>query len=104
MPRRFKSTGLKDPPPPPAPAPVHVHVRLVGGVLMAAAGGRTEFDFEVVNIGQLLDRLGADYPELKPILQKGVAVAINGLVYRASWLHPIPKDAEVVIMPPLQGG
>ena len=41
MPRRFKSTGLKDPPPPPAPAPVHVHVRLVGGVLMSAAGGRT---------------------------------------------------------------
>lgn len=104
MPRRFKSTGLKDPPPPAAPEPVHVHVRLVGGVLMSAAGGKTEFDFEVVNIGQLLDRLGSDYPELKPILAKGVAVAINGLVYRASWLHPIPKDAEVVIMPPLQGG
>ena len=83
---------------------MHVHVKLVGGVLMSAAGGKTEFDFEVATIGQLLDKLGDDYPELKPILAKGVAVAINGLVYRASWLHPIPKDAEVVIMPPLQGG
>lgn len=104
MVRRFKGTGLKDPPAPEPPKPVHVHVKLVGGVLMSAAGGKTEFDLEVVNIGQLLDRLGADHPELKPVLAKGVAVAINGLVYRASWLHPIPKDAEVVIMPPLQGG
>ena len=104
MPRRFKSTGLKDPPPPPPPTPVHVHVRLVGGVLMSAAGGKTEFHLQAANIWQLLDQLGTEYPELKPILAKGVAVAINGLVYRASWLHPIPKDAEVVIMPPLQGG
>ena len=104
MVRRFKGTGLKDPPAPPPLTPVHVHVKLVGGVLMSAAGGKTEFDLEAATIWQLLDKLGADYPELKPILAKGVAVAINGLVYRASWLHPIPKDAEVVIMPPLQGG
>jgi molybdopterin converting factor small subunit len=104
MVRRFKGTGLKDPPPPPPFMPVSVHVKLVGGVLMSAAGGKTEFQLEAANIMQLLDRLGADHPELKPILSKGVAVAINGIVYRASWLQPIPKNAEVVIMPPLAGG
>ena len=80
-----------------------VHVTL-GGPLQTAAGGETEFEVEAENIQQLLDRLGDVCPRLKPVLQKGVAVAVDGRVFRGAWLHPIRPDSEVFILPPLQGG
>ena len=80
-----------------------VKVRL-GGPLQQAAGGETEFEVEAANIQQMLARLGEQVPRLKPVLDKGVAVAVDGRVYRGAWLQPIKPDSEVFILPPLQGG
>jgi molybdopterin converting factor small subunit len=80
-----------------------VHVRL-GGPMQQAAGGETEFEVEAETIQQLLDRLGEMCPRLKPVLQKGVAVAVDGRVYRGAWQQPVKPDSEVFILPPLQGG
>ena len=41
---------------------------------------------------------------LKPILDRGVAVAIDGEIYRDAWFQPIPPDSEVFILPPIAGG
>ncbi|MEZ5775417.1 MAG: MoaD/ThiS family protein [Hyphomicrobiaceae bacterium] len=76
----------------------------LGGPLMSAAGGATEFKVEASNIREMLERLGRDYPNLKPVLDKGVSVAVNGHVFRGDWQRPIPPGAEVFILPPLQGG
>ena len=71
---------------------------------MSQAGGITEFDVEASTIRELLAKLGALYPALKPLLDRGVTVAVNGTVYRGAFLTPIPEGAEVYILPPLVGG
>ena len=76
----------------------------LGGPLMSQAGGVTEFDVEASTIREMLTRLGELYPSLKPVLDRGVTVAVNGTVYRGAFLTPIPDGAEVFILPPLVGG
>lgn len=76
----------------------------LGGPLRNAAGGQTEFEVEAANIKQLLARLGESQPRLKPVLDKGVAVAIDGQIYRDAWFQPIPPGSEVFILPRMAGG
>ncbi len=80
-----------------------LHVKL-GGPLMSQAGGVTQFDVEASTIREMLARLGELYPNLKPLLDRGVTVAVNGTVYRGAFLTPIPDGAEIFILPPLVGG
>lgn len=77
---------------------------VLSGTLKSKAGGQSEFEIEAQNIRQLLNALEADYPHLEDILEAGVAVSINGEIYRDNWFQPIPKDAEVFLLPRLQGG
>ena len=80
-----------------------VRVRL-GATLGTATGGRSEFAVEAGNIMQLLKALGDTYPELQEVLERGVAVAIDGQIYGDAWLQKIPPDAEVFLMPKVSGG
>jgi len=80
-----------------------VRVRL-GGTLSSMAGGKTEFEVEASNIREMLDRLGEAYPQLKPMLAKGVAVSIDGEIYRSSWFQPVKPESEVYLLPPMAGG
>jgi molybdopterin converting factor small subunit len=80
-----------------------VQVRLSGS-LKAAAGGRSEFEVEAANIHQLLTRLGEQHPKLKPVLDRGVAVSIDGQIYRDDRFRPIPPGSEVFILPRMAGG
>jgi hypothetical protein len=80
-----------------------VQVQL-GGTLQSYSGGRSSFEIEAANIGQILAGLGEACPRLKPLLEKGVAVAVDGEIYRGSLLHPVRPDAEVFILPRLAGG
>ncbi|NNG04679.1 MAG: MoaD/ThiS family protein [Inquilinus sp.] len=76
----------------------------LAGPLQAAAGGQSEFELEAATIRELLTRLGKDHPKLKPILDEGVTVAIDGELYRRAWFQPIPPDSEVYILPRMAGG
>lgn len=80
-----------------------VQVRL-GGTLQSYSGGQSAFEIEAATIGQVLAGLGAACPRLKPLLEKGVAVAVDGEIYRDSLLQPVRPDAEVFILPRLAGG
>ena len=80
-----------------------IEVRL-GASLRSMAGGRTSFPVEASDVMRLLERLGETYPELRPVLERGVAVAIDGRLYRDAWLQPIPDGAEVYLMPRVAGG
>ena len=80
-----------------------VRVKL-GGTLMSQAGGTTEFEVEAATIRELLTKLGEVYPDLRPILDRGVAVAVNGTIYRGAFLAPIPDGSEVYLLPALVGG
>lgn len=80
-----------------------VEVRL-GSTLASAAGGRSVFEVEAENVMQLLRALRKGYPELGPVLERGVAVSIDGRLYRDAWLQKIPAGAEVYLMPRMAGG
>mgnify|MGYP003700924345 CR=1 FL=1 len=74
------------------------------GSLKAAAGGRSEFALEATNIRQLLDRLGEAEPALLPVLERGVAVSIDGQLYRDAWYQAIAPDSEVFLFGKMAGG
>lgn len=80
-----------------------VRVQLSGN-FKSAAGGHGEVQVEAANIHQLLERLGQDHPKLKPLLDRGVGVSIDGQIYRDDWFRPIPPGSEVFLLPRLAGG
>ena len=68
------------------------------------AAGQPELEVEATNIRELLDALGKASPKLKPLIDAGVTLAIDGEVYNNAWFHPIKPDSEVFILPRIQGG
>lgn len=80
-----------------------VRVRLYES-LAAAAGAETEVEVEASTLRGVLDALGDRYPDLRPHLEGGVSVAIDGRVYNDSWFTPIREDSEVVLLSRLKGG
>ena len=55
------------------------------------------------NIREMLEKLAEAYPELRPMLRKGVTVAVNGEVYHGAFLTPIAEGSEVFLLPAMQG-
>ncbi len=79
------------------------HVILTGEI-GRFTGGETELDLEAPNIFQLFKQLGERYPELKPHLAEGFAVAIDGELYSDALFQKISADSEVQLVPKLEGG
>ena len=80
-----------------------VAVRLLG-TMRAAIGGAETVEVEAANTIQMLNALKKQYPVLEEIIEGGVSVAIDGLVYENAWFTEIKPDSEVVIMPLMKGG
>jgi molybdopterin converting factor small subunit len=66
--------------------------------------GADSVQVEADTIRELLTRLKDRYPGLSQFDEDGIAVAINGTIYRDSWETPIPEGAEVFVMPRIVGG
>ena len=67
-------------------------------------GGVAEVEVEAKNLLELLDRLAQAYPGIKPQIERGVSVSIDGLIYNDSWFTPVDPDSEVVLLPRIIGG
>ena len=80
-----------------------VAVRLWGS-LAELVGDGPEVEVEATNLRELLDRLETRYPALKPQLERGVSVSIDGRIYNDTWATPIRPDSEVVLLNRLVGG
>jgi sulfur-carrier protein len=76
----------------------------LSGSLKAAARGPAVLEIEAGTIRQLLDALEKQVPGLEDHLEQGVAVSINGQIFRDDWFREIPADAEVFVLPRLAGG
>ena len=74
------------------------------GQLCIAAGDLTEISIEAGTIGELLARLIERYPLMNIQMDRGIAVSINGEIFRDRWDEVIPADAEVFLMPRIAGG
>ncbi|MEM8768161.1 MAG: MoaD/ThiS family protein [Pseudomonadota bacterium] len=69
-----------------------------------AADGAASVDIEAATVRELLRLLLERYPRMQSHFDEGVAVSINGDIYRDIRDLPIPTDAEVFLLPRLQGG
>ncbi len=67
-------------------------------------GGEEEIELEAKNVMQLFRKLGEQYPALGPLLEDNFAVIIDGDIFQDALLEPIPANAEVHLMPKIEGG
>ena len=80
-----------------------VQVR-VWGSLAATTDDQTLVEVEASTLRELLDGLADRYPAIKPQLERGVSVAIDGRIYNDNWFQPISPNSEVVLLTRLKGG
>ncbi|WP_299959474.1 MoaD/ThiS family protein [uncultured Roseobacter sp.] len=76
----------------------------IWGSLAAMTEDQTEVEVEAATLRELLDRLADKYPAIRPQLDRGVSVAIDGRIYNDSWFTRIAPDSEVVLLARLKGG
>ena len=77
---------------------------IISGALRAAAGGHSEFEVAPGTINQILARLAHDHPVLQPLLEEGVSVAVDGVVYRSDFTREVAAGSEVILLTPIVGG
>jgi sulfur-carrier protein len=76
----------------------------LSGSLGAATGGKQKLDIEAKDIRELFRKLTEQYPALGPLIERGIAVSIDGVIYRDTWSKELPRGAEIFLLPRLAGG
>ena len=76
----------------------------LSGSIKSVAGGREALELEAKTIHQLLQALEREVPALASEIEQGVAVSIDGQIFRDDWFQKIPLGAEIFILPKLAGG
>ena len=74
------------------------------GSLRKFTDGKAEVEVDARDFKELLDELAHDYPGLKPQIERGVSLALDGKIYKEAWFTEIGPDSEVVLMPLMTGG
>lgn len=77
---------------------------LFTGSMMRLTDGEAEVELEAKNIMQLFKGLAERYPALASQIETGYAVAIDGEVFEDALFQPIPSDAEIQLLPKIEGG
>ncbi len=84
---------------PPSTRQVHLW-----GALRPLAGGASSVSVKAVTIRELFRVLSETYPGMEPHIKRGIAVSINGQIFRDQWETSLPPDAEIYLMPRVPGG
>jgi len=68
--------------------------------------GKNELELQASTVGELLEKLYSEYPEMKKELEKGAIILVNGKnIEHLEKLNTKLKDDDVVsIFPPVGGG
>ncbi len=74
------------------------------GDLGRVAGNRSKVEIEAKDIRELFRKLAEQFPALEPWIDRGIAVSIDGTIYRDNWAKVLPKGAEIYLLPRLAGG
>ena len=69
-----------------------------------ALGGSEALEIEATSLRELMRIITSKYPRMQKHIDDGIALAINGQIYRDNWDVEIPEGAEVYLMPRIQGG
>jgi sulfur-carrier protein len=74
------------------------------GALRPLVGGAPFVFAEAQTIRELFRVLSETYPGMAAHIKRGVAVSINGQIFRDQWDTTLPQDAEIYLMPRIPGG
>ncbi|NBT33875.1 MAG: hypothetical protein EBT13_18760 [Rhodobacteraceae bacterium] len=80
-----------------------VEVHLWSG-LRRLTDGAEVVTVEAATVGEMLDALATAHPGLKPIIDGGVSVAIDGELLTGGRHRAIAPGAEIYLMQRLKGG
>ena len=68
------------------------------------AGGAASVTVEATTVRELLRKLVERFPRMQRRIDEGIAVSINGEIYRDDRNQQIPEGAEVFLLPRIPGG
>ena len=80
------------------------HTIHLWGALRPLVGGASSILMEASTIRELFRKLAEDYPGVEPHIKRGVAVSIDGKIYRDEWETKLPEGSEIYLMPRVPGG
>lgn len=72
--------------------------------LRSALGGADLLEIEASTLRELMSKLVKRYPAMQAHVDAGIAIAIDGEIYRDKLDVKIPAQAEVFLMPRIAGG
>jgi sulfur-carrier protein len=81
--------------------PLNIHL---WGALRPFADGALFVSVDAATIRELFRILSERYPGMEPHIKRGVAVSINGQIFRDQWDTALPPDAEIYLLPRIPGG
>ena len=67
-------------------------------------GHGSTVEVQAETIAEMMASLTDRYPSFQQLLDRGVAVSIDGQIFRDDWTQPIPSGAEVFLIPRIEGG
>jgi len=82
----------------------HTHIIHLWGALRPHVGGSETVDVSAATIRELFRKLSEIYPGMEAHIKRGVAVSIDGKIYRDQWDTALPQGAEIYLMPRIPGG
>jgi sulfur-carrier protein len=74
------------------------------GALRPFAEGAPTVLISANTIRELFRVLTDQYPGMEPHIKRGVAVSIDGKIYRDQWDKKLPEGAEIYLLPRVPGG
>ena len=80
------------------------HVIHLWGALRPFADGALSISIQAATIRELFRKLVELHPGMEPHIKRGVAVSINGKIYRDKWETSLPVGAEIYLLPRVPGG
>ena len=80
------------------------HVIHLWGALRPLVDGDEQVEVEATTIRELFRILGEKHPGMDIHIKRGVAVSINGRIFRDQWDTMLPEGAEIYLMPRVPGG
>ena len=81
-----------------------MHEVKLAASLREFVGGATTVSIEAATIRELLRKLVERYPRMQARVSEGIAVSINGEIYRDDRNEKLPAGADVYLLPRIPGG
>lgn len=79
-------------------------VVLAGDAARTLAGGAAELSVAATSFRRLVAELDARFPGLGRLVEAGMAVAIDGVIFQDAYAAPLSEASEIVLIPKIGGG